>query len=49
MEKCRICRLGKPCPAHGESTVDYEALARKKRQKHSGSKKGKKRQKAKKL
>jgi hypothetical protein len=46
-EKCRICRLGKPCPIHPEGSLDYKALAQRKRQKHSGSKKGKKRQKAK--
>lgn len=46
-EKCRVCRLGKPCPIHGETELDYTALAQKKRQKHSGSKKGKKRQKRK--
>jgi hypothetical protein len=31
-EKCRTCRLGKPCPAHKEnSAIDYKDLAKKKR------------------
>ena len=43
-EKCRACRLGHPCPIHGEKNdIDYDALAKRKRKKHSGSKKGKKR------
>jgi hypothetical protein len=45
-EKCRICRHGKPCPVHPEGDIDYMALARKKRQRHSGGKKGRKRPKA---
>lgn len=46
-EKCRLCKLGKPCPVHGEADLDYEALAKRKRQKHS-AKRGKKHPKAKK-
>ena len=46
-EKCRICRLGKSCPVHDSETLDYGALAKQKRRKFSGSKKGKKRQKPK--
>ncbi len=47
-EKCKACRLGHPCPVHDcEKTPDYETLAKKKRKKFSGSKKGKKRQKRK--
>jgi hypothetical protein len=47
-EKCKACRLGHPCPVHDcEKTPDYDSLAKKKRKKFSGSKKGKKRQKKK--
>jgi len=46
VEKCNLCRLGYPCPVHNsEKKSDYKSLAKKKRQKYSGSRKGKKRQK----
>lgn len=43
VEKCRACRLGHPCPVHGETDLDYKALAKRKRRKKTGQKKGKKR------
>jgi hypothetical protein len=43
-EKCRACRLGNPCPVHREQKPDFKALAKIKRRKFSGRKKGKKRQ-----
>jgi len=47
-EKCKACRLGHPCHVHdGENKPDYKTLAKKKRTRFSGSKKGKKRQKKK--
>jgi len=48
VEKCNFCRLGYPCPVHNsEKKPDYKALAKKKRHKYSGSRKGKKRPKPK--
>ncbi len=42
-DKCKMCRLGNPCPVHKESKVDWKVRARSKRQTFSGRKKGKKR------
>jgi hypothetical protein len=47
-EKCRACRLGHHCNVHDhEKAPDYKKLAKRKRRKFSGSRKGKKRQKRK--
>jgi hypothetical protein len=43
-EKCRACRLGHPCNVHDpDNAPDYEVLAKKKRKRFSGRKRGKKR------
>ena len=43
-EKCKACRNGYPCHVHDPKDIDFEELAKKKRRKFSGKKKGKKRQ-----
>ena len=44
LDKCPVCRTGRPCPTHNsEKLPDYKELARVKRRKFSGKKKGKKR------
>jgi len=46
VEKCNLCRVGYFCPVHkSDKRPDYNALAKKKRQRYSGHKKGKKKQK----
>lgn len=44
VEKCPVCRAGRPCPVHNnDKTPDYEKIAKHKRRRFSGRKKGKKR------
>ena len=44
MEKCPVCRTGRPCPVHNtENLPDYKTIAKQKRRRFSGRKKGKKR------
>ncbi|UCE75078.1 MAG: hypothetical protein JSV56_05075 [Methanomassiliicoccales archaeon] len=42
IENCRACRLGIPCPKHDlQKKPDYKALAKTKRHRKTGGKKGK--------
>ena len=44
VEKCPICRVHNNCPIHNsDDQPDYKTIAKKKRRRFSGRKKGKKR------
>jgi hypothetical protein len=44
VDKCPVCRTGRPCPIHNnEKMPNYKELAKYKRRKFSGKRKGKSR------